>query len=147
MSHVKEMTRPQALKFLQEGTRTGKLATLRLDGRPHVVPIWFVVDGDDIVFNTWHTAVKARNLAHDARASMIVDLEEPPYAFVMVEGMVKISHQSDDLIDVATRIGRRYMGDKRAAEFGKRNGVEGELVMRLHIDRIVSRDNVAGYSD
>ena len=141
------MTRTRALEFLLEGTRTGKLATIGLDGRPHVVPIWFVVDGDDIVFNTWHTSVKARNLARDARASMIVDLEEPPYAFVMIEGMVRISDDSEELLDVATRIGRRYMGDKRAEEFGKRNGVEGELVVRLEIERIVSRDNVAGYAD
>ena len=141
------MTRTRALEFLLEGTRTGQLATIGLDGRPHVVPIWFVVDGDDIVFNTWHTSVKARNLARDARASMIVDLEEPPYAFVMIEGMVRISDDSEELLDVATRIGRRYMGDKRAEEFGKRNGVEGELVVRLEIERIVSRDNVAGYAD
>ena len=38
--------------FVSEGTRTGKLATTRHDGRPHVVPIWFVLDGDDFVFNT-----------------------------------------------------------------------------------------------
>ena len=38
--------------FVSEGTRTGKLATVRADGRPHVVPIWFVLDGDDLVFTT-----------------------------------------------------------------------------------------------
>ncbi|TMD44650.1 MAG: PPOX class F420-dependent enzyme, partial [Chloroflexi bacterium] len=36
--------------FLLEGTRTGKLATVRKDGRPHVVPIWFHLDGNTLVF-------------------------------------------------------------------------------------------------
>ena len=35
--------------FLLYGTRTGKLATVREDGRPHVVPIWFVMDGDTLI--------------------------------------------------------------------------------------------------
>jgi len=147
MGVVKEMNRVQALAFLQQGTRTGKLATVRPDGRPHVVPIWFVVDGDEIVFNTWHTSVKARNLAVDSRASLVVDLEQPPYAFVMVDGVVTISDDLDVVVDIATQIGRRYMGEERAEEFGRRNGVAGELVVRMHIDRIVSQDDVAGYGE
>lgn len=144
---MKEMTRDYALAFLGEGTRTGKLATVRPDGRPHVVPVWFVVDGDDIVFNTWHTSVKARDLAADSRASLVVDLEQPPYSFVMVGGIVTLSKNLDELVDVATRIGRRYMGEGRAEKFGLRNGVEGELVVRMRIDRIVSRDDVVGYGE
>jgi nitroimidazol reductase NimA-like FMN-containing flavoprotein (pyridoxamine 5'-phosphate oxidase superfamily) len=48
--------------FLLEGTRTGKLATVRKDGRLHVVPIWFVLDGDTLVFTTGEASVKAANL-------------------------------------------------------------------------------------
>jgi nitroimidazol reductase NimA-like FMN-containing flavoprotein (pyridoxamine 5'-phosphate oxidase superfamily) len=43
------MTPDEALAFLAEGTRTGKLATAQ-GGRPHVAPVWFVVDADDLVF-------------------------------------------------------------------------------------------------
>jgi nitroimidazol reductase NimA-like FMN-containing flavoprotein (pyridoxamine 5'-phosphate oxidase superfamily) len=41
--------------FLLEGTRTGKVATTRVDGRPHVAPIWFDLDGDTLVFTTGAT--------------------------------------------------------------------------------------------
>jgi nitroimidazol reductase NimA-like FMN-containing flavoprotein (pyridoxamine 5'-phosphate oxidase superfamily) len=44
------MTEAEWREFRCAGTRTGKLATTRRDGRPHVVPIWFVLDGDDLVF-------------------------------------------------------------------------------------------------
>jgi hypothetical protein len=43
----------------------------------------------------------------------------------------------------AAIIGGRYMGADRAEEFGARNGVDGELVVRLHPDRIVSAADVA----
>jgi hypothetical protein len=138
------MSRSEGLAFLAEGTRTGKLATVRPDGRPHVVPIWFVVEGEDLVFNTWHTSVKACNLAVDPRAALVVDYEEPPYGYVVVEGIVEISDDLEDVRRIATIIGGRYMGEGKAEEFGARNGVKGELVVRLHIDRLIGHDDMTG---
>jgi PPOX class probable F420-dependent enzyme len=142
VSYMIEMTNEEAFAFLSEGTRTGKLATVRADGRPHVTPIWFVVDGDDLVFNTWHTSAKAKHLARDPRVSLVVDLEEAPYAYVLVEGTVTISEDLDEITRFATRIGARYMGDDRAEEFGARNGVEGELLVRLHVDRLIALGDI-----
>ena len=136
------MTREEALAFMSEGTRTGKIATVRKDGSPHVVPIWFIIDGGDVVFTTWHESVKLRNLASNSRAAMVVDLEEPPYAYVSVEGTVTISDDLSELKDYATRIGGRYMGADRAEEFGERNGVPGEVVVRLVIDKMIARDEM-----
>ena len=45
---------------------------------------------------------------------------------------------------VATLAGGKYMGDARADEFGARNGVTGELVVRLRIEHLVGADEVAG---
>ena len=42
----------QVRQFLSTGTRTGKLGWVAADGRPLVAPIWFVVEGDDLLFNT-----------------------------------------------------------------------------------------------
>ncbi len=46
------MTRAEVRSFLGHGTRTGKLATVGADGGPHVMPVWFVLDGDELVFTT-----------------------------------------------------------------------------------------------
>jgi PPOX class probable F420-dependent enzyme len=138
------MTAAECLDFLSGGTRTGKLATVRPDGRPHVVPVWFAVEGRDLVFTTWHTSVKARNLVADPRASLVVDDQTPPYRFVMAEGTVEIIDDLEEARRVATILGGRYMGDGRAEEFGVRNGVEGEWVIRFHVDRFTGRDDVAG---
>ncbi len=139
-----DMSTEDAWTFLSEGTRTGKLATTRPDGRPHVAPIWFVVEDGALLFNTWHTSVKARNLAADSRASLVVDLQEPPYAYVMVEGDVEISDDLNEVRRVATVIGGRYMGEDKAEAYGARNGVEGELVVKLSVRKMIAKDDVAG---
>ena len=124
--------------------RTAKLATVRADGRPHVAPVWYDVDADgSLVFNTGVSTVKGRNLLRDPRATLCVDDDRPPFSFVTVEGVVEIS---DDLTEVrqwAGRLGGRYMGADRAEEFGARNGVPGELVVRLRPSRILSAFNMA----
>jgi PPOX class probable F420-dependent enzyme len=129
---------------------TGKLATVRSDGRPHVAPIWFAFDpagtGDglgDLVFNTGEDTVKGRTLRRDPRVSLCVDDEAPPFSFVTVEGTVTISEDLDELRHWAAIIGGRYMGADRAEEYGARNGVAGELVVRLHPTHIVSAADLA----
>lgn len=123
---------------------TAKLATVRADGRPHVAPVWYEVDDDGaIVFNTAESTVKGRNLRRDPRASVCVDDDRPPFSFVLVEGVVELSDDLDDVRNWATRIGRRYMGEDRAEEYGARNGVAGELVARLRPERVVSALDVA----
>ena len=137
------MTSQQVRDFLSAGTRTGKLAVVRKDGSPLVTPIWFVLDGEDVVFMTYHTSAKGRALRRTGRAAMAVDDEQPPYAFVLVEGEVSISDDPDELLHWATVIGGRYMGADRAEEYGARNGVPGELLVRLHPSRIIAKDRVS----
>ncbi len=120
------------------GTRTGKVATVNSHGAPHVAPIWFVLDGDDIIFTTHSSSVKGRSLTRDPRCAMTVDDDQPPFSFVMIQGTASISEDVDDLVAWATKIGARYMGADRAAEFGRRNGVEGELLVRVTPTRTVA---------
>src|SRR2546425_928316 len=121
----REMTTDEWRAFVSEGTRTGKLATTRLDGRPHVAPIWFVLDGDDVVFTTGRDTVKGRSLRRDPRASLCVDDQIPPFSYVTVEGTVTISEDLAVMLDFAMRLGARYMGSDRAEDFGRRNAVPG----------------------
>ena len=129
--------------FVSEGTRTGKLATTRHDGRPHVVPIWFVLDGTDFVFNTGEHSIKGRTLQRTGIAALCVDDPRPPYSFVSVTGTVLISRDPEDLLRWAIAIGGRYMGADRAEEFGRRNAVEGELLVRLHADHVFAEADIA----
>jgi PPOX class probable F420-dependent enzyme len=140
---MEEMSREEWHVFVQEGTRTGKLAVTRADGSPHVKPIWFVLDGDDFLFNTAETSVTGRALRRDPRVSLVVDDEAPPFAYVLVEGKATIETGLEPLRESATRIGGRYMGADRAEEFGARNGVPGELLVRVAPGRVLARRGIA----
>jgi PPOX class probable F420-dependent enzyme len=140
---VPVMTEAEWREFLCTGTRTGKLATTRRDGRPHVVPIWFVLDGDDLVFNTGAETVKGRSLARTRWGSICVDDDRPPYSFVTVSGPVTISSDLEEMLPFATRIGARYMGEELAEQFGRRNAVEGELLVRLRAEHVLAIRDVA----
>ena len=129
--------------LIAEGTRTGKLATTRRDGRPHVVPIWFVLDGDELVFNTGAETVKGRSLRRTGWASLCVDNQRPPFSFVTISGPVTISEDLDEMLPWAVRIGARYMGEERGEQFGRRNAVEGELLVRLRAEQVVAMRDVA----
>jgi PPOX class probable F420-dependent enzyme len=135
---------PEIHNFLAEGTRTGKFGFIAADGRPLVAPVWFVVENDELVFNTGANTAKARAIGRDPRVVICVDLEEPPYAFVQVQGEATVSEDLDELVRTATAIGARYMGADRAEEFGKRNGVPGELVVRVRPTRVVAELDMTG---
>jgi PPOX class probable F420-dependent enzyme len=135
---------PGVRDFLGQGTRTGKLSWLSASGRPLVAPVWFIVDGDGLVFNTNKDTAKGRALARDPRVSLCVDLEEPPYAFVQVQGEAELSEEPAELLRTAIAIAARYMGADHAEEFGKRNAVPGELVVRLRPAKVLANFDITG---
>ena len=137
------MSRDEWLAFLQAPVRPGLLATTRKDGRPHLSPIWYALDGDVIVFNTGADTVKGRTLRRDGRASVCVQDDKAPYSFVTVSGTAEWSDELDEVRRWAGIIGGRYMGDGRADEYGARNGVPGELVVRLRPTHVVAYRDVA----
>jgi PPOX class probable F420-dependent enzyme len=123
--------------------RTAKLATVRANGAPHVAPVWVALDGDEIVFTTDESTVKGKALRRDPRVAVSFDDEDPPFSFVAVEGEASISEDADELLALSTRIGGRYMGEARAAQFGRRNAVPGELLVHVRPTHIVGYWNVS----
>ena len=147
------MTDAEILAFLGgEPPRTGKLATVRADGRPHVAPIWFALDTTaigpdspigDIVFNTGADTVKGKALARDRRVALCVDDDRPPFSFVTIEGTATVSGDLEEVARWAALLGGRYMGAERAEEYGRRNGVPGELLVRVRPTHIVAVADIA----
>ena len=137
------MSDEEAFEFVGAVPRPATLATVRPDGRPHIAPVWVAVDGSTIVFNTGAETIKGRSLRRDPRASMCVDDDAPPFSFAIFEGTVELSDDLDEVRRWAGVIGGRYMGADRAEEFGERNGVPGELLVRLVPHRIRAERGVS----
>jgi len=130
--------------FLRSPVRTATLATTREDGRPHVAPIWYDVDDDGtIVFNTGATTVKGHAIRRDGKVALCVQDDQPPFSYVVIEGDAAWTDELAEVRAWATRIGGRYMGVDRADEYGARNGVPGELLVRVTPSRIVAEADIA----
>jgi len=124
-----ESTISEIKKFPIQSTFTAKLATVKKDGSPHVVPIWFVLDNQkgqtrkgigDIVLTTYGSSLKARNIQHDSRVSICVDDQTPQFSFVIIQGIAKIYYyKQKELLKWAAKMARRYMGKENAEAYGR----------------------------
>lgn len=141
------MERDEWLAFATHGTRTGKVATVRADGAPHVAPVWFLVDTsggvDRIIFNTGANTLKGKALRRDPRFAMAVDDDTPPFSYAVFRATATITEEPAELLAWATRIGERYMGAERAEEFGRRNAVPGELLVIGTITNVAAEADLA----
>jgi PPOX class probable F420-dependent enzyme len=147
------MTDDELVAFLTaDPPHTAKLATVRADGSPHVAPVWFALDTStaaadspigDLVFNTNAATLKGKSLQRDHRVALCVDDERPPFTFVCIEGVATLSQDPADVAHWAALLGGRYMGSGRAEEYGRRNAVPGEFVVRVRPTNIVAVADIA----
>ncbi|WP_410589162.1 PPOX class F420-dependent oxidoreductase [Amycolatopsis sp. lyj-23] len=145
---MREMSRDEWWQFASEGTRTGMLGLVRKDGSPIVTPIWFLLnegpDGDELIFTTGTETLKGKAIARDGRISLAVEDQRPPYSYVQFTAEARLTHDLDDMLTWATRLGARYMGAERGEEYGKRNAVPEESLVRATITKVIARADIAG---
>ena len=149
------MSKEEIARFVMQDTLTGKLATVRIDGSSHVVPIWFVLDNEnskrrrrigDIIFTTDSTSAKANNLRRDNRVSICIDDQTRPFSFITIFGTAKIhTYKQKEVLKWATKIAERYMGKKNAEAYGRRNSGEGAVLVRIKPTRIIAEKDIAGW--
>ena len=140
-----EKMNPNEIKeFLMRGTYTAKLGTINKDGSPHITPIWFILDENDhIIFTTYFKSLKAKNLVRNPKVSICVDDQVPPFSFVIVNGIAKIMTNSKDFLIWTTKIAERYMGKELSLDYGKRNAVEGELIIKVIPTKINGQKDIS----
>jgi PPOX class probable F420-dependent enzyme len=123
--------------------RTAKLAVSRLDGSPHIAPVWVDLDGDEVVFMTSADTIKGKSILRDGRVALCFDDELPPFSFVTVSGTATTSNDPAELVHWATRIAARYMGPELAEQYGRRNAVPPEMVVRVTPTNVVAKVDIA----
>ena len=125
----------RATRFIAANPRA-VLATTRADGRPQLSPVVVAVDElGRLLISTRETAIKARNLARDSRASVCVMNDRFFGDWVQAEGNAELIHLPDALPlleDYYRRISGEHpdWDDYRAAMQRERR-----LIVRITIDR------------
>lgn len=108
----------------------GVLAVERPDGPPLVTPVWYRYEpGGAIEVTTERSSEKTRLLEHSARASLCVQREAIPYAYVTVEGPVEVGPADHaTLVDIATR----YLGSEAGRAYVEHGPAADDVVIRIH---------------
>ncbi|RJQ80669.1 PPOX class F420-dependent oxidoreductase [Amycolatopsis panacis] len=138
------MTPGRALAFLAEGTRSAVLATVRPDGRPHAVPLWYAVDGSDVLLNLSRDSVKGRNLDNTPTLALTVHDDVAPYSFVTVEGDGEIVADPAQVRAGAEAIARRYLPAEARDGYVGYAVSPGKVLVRVRPARLTGVDAVAG---
>jgi PPOX class probable F420-dependent enzyme len=96
----------------------GVVGTLRGDGSPHVVPVWYRWDGERVHIWTHEPRAWVQHLLRDNRAAFSVQEEAPPYSAVLMRGRVAVVTSDDPAIDAEIRaITRRYIAAAEVDEY------------------------------
>lgn len=90
----------------------GVIATLRADGSPHAVPVWYGWDGDVVSIWTHHDRAWVRNLRRDPRVAFTAQQAQPPYGAVLVRGRADMSAPGANVDADIRRIAGRYLPER-----------------------------------
>jgi PPOX class probable F420-dependent enzyme len=141
---AKKLKTEELYAFLGMGCRTAKIACVKRDGSPVVSPVWFILDGNELVFTTMNTSLKYKLISKDPRVSICVENDSYPYGFATIQGIATVQELPlGDLLIWTTKIASRYVPENLVSQFGKRNAIDGEMLIRVSIREYFAFEGIA----
>jgi PPOX class probable F420-dependent enzyme len=131
------LSKEQAEAFLRE-PHIAVLATVRPDGRPHVVPTWYEYDNGEVVLHMSAASVRYGNIQHNNRVALCMDTRTPPYKAVIVEGSAGMEEGTDD--ERTRRMAVHYLGEARGNRYADSLRGASVVIARVKPDRFISWD-------
>jgi PPOX class probable F420-dependent enzyme len=138
MSRV--FTESERQAFLAD-KHVGVLSVAATDDRPPAsVPIWYDYTSEGLIrINTGAGSRKAKLIQKAGAVSLVVQREEPPYQYVVVEGSV-VDVVQPAPVDVAEAIAIRYLGDEGGRAFVASMGGTESVLFIVRPDRWLTAD-------
>jgi PPOX class probable F420-dependent enzyme len=137
---MRAFTDDERQRFLED-KRVGVLSVAADHGRPPAsVPIWYDYTPDGhIRINTGASSRKARLIEQAGVVSLVVQREEPPYRYVVVEGTV-VDVAKPTPLDVREAIAIRYLGEEGGRAFVRAMSEVGSVLFTVRPDRWITAD-------
>ncbi|SPM32457.1 Nitroimidazol reductase NimA or a related FMN-containing flavoprotein, pyridoxamine 5'-phosphate oxidase superfamily [Mycobacterium rhizamassiliense] len=131
---------PQREDFLA-ALHVGVLSVAAEDGRPPAsVPIWYdYTPGQNIRVNTGASSRKAKLIERAGVVTLVVQREEPPYQYVVVEGSV-VDTTEPTPIEVREEIAIRYLGEEGGRAFVRSLEGQQSVLFTIRPDRWITAD-------
>ena len=136
------MALSDAQRVFLEAKRFAVLGTTNASGSPHLTVMWYLLDGDEILFNTRAGRQKERNLTRDPRVSFLVYDEADPYRYLRIDGRVSEVRDPERTQSDIRRIAMRYYGDAARVERAMRDsfGTQERVSYLLPTTRVSDLD-------
>jgi PPOX class probable F420-dependent enzyme len=139
------MSEPELHRFLDE-ERVLTCATIGPGGRPHLMPLWYVRDGNTLLAWTYGKSQKVRNLERDARATVQLEAGRDVYGElrgVMLECDVAIERDPARVGELGMKLMARYAGGElsQEARASVLQQAPKRVLLRFTPTRIVSWDH------
>ena len=110
---------PDVAEFLRE-PHVAALSTMRPDGRPHVVSVWYEYDGKEFVVSTLRSAQKLRNVSRKGFAALCIATGQLPYRQIIIEGTARVGSPVDNVW--RERVAVRYLGENAGRAYVRESG-------------------------
>ena len=128
-------------KFAAE-VNVAVLATVDGKGRPHATPIWYMLDGDEIVLSVGRGGQKHRNVERNAEVTLVIDSRKVPYFALMVAGQVEIEPSLNDEQRLA--LATRYLGEEVGKRYVEMTAGSDSVSLRLKERKAMEFNGRAG---
>lgn len=137
---MKAFTETERQEFLA-AKHVAVLSVAAADGRPPAsVPIWYdYAPGGNIRITTGASARKAKLIERAGAVTLVVQREEPPYQYVVVEGTV-VDTTTPTPADVREAIAIRYLGEEGGREFVRSLEGHESVLFTIRPDRWLTAD-------
>jgi PPOX class probable F420-dependent enzyme len=136
------MTDTEWRSFVTAGTKLAHVALARADGRPHVTPICFILDGDELAFALSPGSVKGKLLARDQRIAACISDTQQPYSFVTLEGQARISTDPSQIKAVAAGIADRYYPTHPADTLAETFVEQGFTAVHITVTNVIAQSGL-----
>jgi PPOX class probable F420-dependent enzyme len=124
-----------AVRAFLEAPHFAVLATVGGSGAPQQTVMWYLIDGDEILFNTKRGRVKQRDLERDPRVSLCI---ADGYRYVTIRGTVRANADPAVTQDDIKRLATRYYGPEKAQrQVASGFGQEERISYRVPLDNLL----------
>jgi nitroimidazol reductase NimA-like FMN-containing flavoprotein (pyridoxamine 5'-phosphate oxidase superfamily) len=136
MNAFSETERQEFLAALHVGV----LSVAAGERPPASVPIWYdYTPGGDIRINTGASSRKAKLVEQAGAVTLVVQREQPPYQYVVVEGTV-VDTTKPTPLEVREAIAIRYLGEEGGRAFVKSLEGQESVLFTVRPDRWITAD-------
>lgn len=134
----------QEIEGFLSGGHTARIATVKPDNSPHVTPVWYLWENNQLLVTIPKDSVKARNIRQNNKVAVTIDTDKAPIKAVIIEGTAKIEELSDEIMrKIDRRMAAKYVKPEYLDEYMEWSNAEGieYIYVRVRPEKIISWDD------